>query len=80
MPRLTMASAPAPVTRSPNRRISPARGRTMPAMLSTRISKNNTIEYEKIAEARLAYGGRGQLTEIQQPAYGQQLYDLVVPF
>lgn len=44
------------------------------------ISKNNTIEYEKIAEARLAYGGRGRLTEVQQPAYGQQLYDLVVPF
>jgi flagellar L-ring protein FlgH len=44
------------------------------------ISKNNTIEYEKIAEARLAYGGRGRLSEIQQPAYGQQLYDLVVPF
>ncbi len=44
------------------------------------ISKNNTIEYEKIAEARLAYGGRGRLTEVQQPAYGQQLYDLIVPF
>ena len=44
------------------------------------ISKDNTIDYEKIAEARLAYGGRGRLSEIQQPAYGQQLYDLVVPF
>lgn len=44
------------------------------------ISKDNTIEYEKIAEARLAYGGRGRLSEIQQPAYGQQLYDLAVPF
>ncbi len=44
------------------------------------ISKNNTVEYEKIAEARLAYGGRGRLTEVQQPAYGQQLYDLIVPF
>jgi flagellar L-ring protein precursor FlgH len=44
------------------------------------ISKDNTIEYEKIAEARLAYGGRGRLSEVQQPAYGQQLYDLVVPF
>ena len=44
------------------------------------ISKNNTIDYEKIAEARLAYGGRGRVSEIQQPAYGQQLYDLVVPF
>lgn len=44
------------------------------------ISKNNTIEYDKIAEARLAYGGRGRLSEVQQPAYGQQLYDLVTPF
>jgi flagellar L-ring protein precursor FlgH len=44
------------------------------------ISKNNTIEYEKIAEARLAYGGAGRLSEVQQPAYGQQLYDLAVPF
>jgi flagellar L-ring protein FlgH len=44
------------------------------------ISKNNTIAYEKIAEARLAYGGRGRLSEIQQPPYGQQLYDIVVPF
>ncbi len=44
------------------------------------ISKNNTIAYEKIAEARLAYGGRGRLSEVQQPAYGQQIYDLVVPF
>jgi flagellar L-ring protein FlgH len=44
------------------------------------ISKDNTIDYEKIAEARLAYGGRGRISEIQQPAYGQQLYDIVVPF
>jgi flagellar L-ring protein precursor FlgH len=44
------------------------------------ISKNNTIDYEKIAEARLAYGGRGRVSEVQQPAYGQQLYDLAVPF
>ena len=44
------------------------------------ISKDNTVEYEKIAEARLAYGGRGRLSEVQQPAYGQQLYDLVAPF
>lgn len=44
------------------------------------ISKNNTIDYEKIAEARLSYGGRGRLSEIQQPAYGQQLYDIAVPF
>lgn len=44
------------------------------------ISKDNTIPYEKIAEARISYGGRGRLTEIQQPAWGQQIYDAVKPF
>ena len=44
------------------------------------ISRNNTIPYEKIAEARMIYGGRGRLSEIQQPPYGQQLYDLITPF
>jgi flagellar L-ring protein precursor FlgH len=44
------------------------------------ISSDNTIAYEKIAEARLAYGGRGRLSEVQQPGSGQQLYDMSVPF
>ncbi len=44
------------------------------------ISVQNTISYEKIAEARIAYGGEGQLTDVQQPRYGQQLYDIVFPF
>ncbi len=44
------------------------------------ISKDNTISYEKIAEARISYGGRGRLTEVQQPAWGQQIYDAVKPF
>lgn len=44
------------------------------------IAKNNTISYDKIAEARLAYGGRGRLTEVQQPPYGQQIYDNATPF
>lgn len=44
------------------------------------ISKDNTISYEKIAEARISYGGRGRLTEIQQPAWGQQVYDALKPF
>ncbi len=39
------------------------------------ISKDNTIPYEKIAEARISYGGRGRLSEVQQPGWGQQLYD-----
>ncbi|WP_243374166.1 flagellar basal body L-ring protein FlgH [Microvirga solisilvae] len=44
------------------------------------ISPRNTISYDKIAEARVSYGGRGRLMEVQQPAYGQQIYDAVTPF
>lgn len=44
------------------------------------ISSNNRVPYEKIAEARLVYGGRGRLSEVQQPPWGQQLYDHVTPF
>lgn len=44
------------------------------------IATNNTISYEKIAEARIAYGGRGQITDFQQPRYGQQFFDVVFPF
>lgn len=44
------------------------------------ISRNNTIAYEKIAEARVSYGGRGRISEVQQPAVGQQLYDNITPF
>lgn len=44
------------------------------------IGAANTISYERIAEARISYGGRGRLTEVQQPAYGQQILDHVLPF
>ena len=44
------------------------------------ISKENTISYQKIAEARISYGGRGRVSEVQQPGWGQQLYDVVKPF
>jgi flagellar L-ring protein FlgH len=43
------------------------------------ISKDNTIAYNKIAEARISYGGRGRIMEVQQPAWGQQLYDRFKP-
>jgi len=44
------------------------------------VSSNNIIAYDKIAEARISYGGRGRLTDVQQPAWGQRIYDLVVPW
>jgi flagellar L-ring protein FlgH len=46
----------------------------------TDIGPENTISYERIAEARISYGGRGRLTEVQQPPYGQQLVDTILPF
>jgi flagellar L-ring protein precursor FlgH len=44
------------------------------------IEASNTISYERIAEARISYGGRGRLSEVQQPTYGQQFLDKVLPF
>ena len=44
------------------------------------ITAENTVTYDKIAEARIACGGRGQLFDVQQPRYGQQVLDMVLPF
>jgi flagellar L-ring protein precursor FlgH len=44
------------------------------------IQSDNTIDSTKIAQARIAYGGRGQIMDIQQPRYGQQVLDVLLPF
>jgi len=44
------------------------------------ISRQNEITYDKIAGARISYGGRGMISDVQQPRYGQQVADAVLPF
>lgn len=44
------------------------------------ISSENTVKYDQIAEARISYGGRGQITDVQQPRYGAQVLDALMPF
>jgi flagellar L-ring protein precursor FlgH len=46
----------------------------------TDISTANEVTYDQIAEARIAYGGRGTLSDVQQQRYGQQVYDILFPF
>ncbi|MCB1400653.1 MAG: flagellar basal body L-ring protein FlgH, partial [Rhodobacteraceae bacterium] len=44
------------------------------------VSRQNEVTYDKIAGARIAYGGRGQITDVQQPRIGQQVADVLLPF
>jgi flagellar L-ring protein precursor FlgH len=46
----------------------------------TDISRANTISYDRVAEARISYGGRGRLSEVQQPSWGQELWDSLKPY
>ena len=44
------------------------------------ISRQNQITYDKIASARVSYGGRGDVSDVQQPRYGYQILDAIIPF
>jgi len=47
---------------------------------SSDISRKNEITYDKIAGARISYGGRGQISDVQMPRYGQQVTDAILPY
>ncbi len=44
------------------------------------ISVDNTVLHDQIAEARIVYGGRGTLSDVQKPRYGQEIFDIIYPF
>ncbi len=44
------------------------------------IGSQNTIDISKIAEARVSYGGRGHISNVQAPRYGTQVLDVLLPF
>lgn len=44
------------------------------------IAPDNSVRHTEIAEARISYGGRGTLSDVQQPRWGQQVVDTLSPF
>lgn len=44
------------------------------------IASDNTVRHDRLAEARIAYGGRGTISDVQRPRPGQELLDIILPF
>jgi flagellar L-ring protein precursor FlgH len=44
------------------------------------IASDNTVRHDRLAEARIAYGGRGTLSDVQRPRIGQEVLDVILPF
>ncbi len=44
------------------------------------IASDNTVLHDRMAEARISYGGRGQLTDLQRARWGQQMIDILMPW
>jgi flagellar L-ring protein precursor FlgH len=44
------------------------------------IASDNTVQHDRMAEARISYGGRGEISDVQHPRWGQQVLDAILPF
>ncbi len=44
------------------------------------IAPDNSVDFSKIAEARIQYGGQGKISDVKRPGWGLQLWDKVNPF